>query len=103
MISDWLKTTLSNILQWLTEIPAICIYVGITFVATYFICTDKFYILDQMEHHLPQKWMKQFLKHLRKLISSLGNYLKAEFILVAISFIITLIRIIHYEFYWTEC
>ena len=90
MLSTWLRETLSNLLQTITEIPAICIYIGITLISTYFICTDKLYILDQIEHHLPKTWVKRLMLHLRKLVSSLGCYLKAEFILVGISFVITL-------------
>ena len=91
MGSGWLRSTLGAILQWLTSLPSIFIYVGITLVSTYFICTDKFSILDQIEHHMPRNWITKFLKNLRKIIASIGNYFKAELILVTISFIITLI------------
>ena len=91
MVSEWLRNTLSNILQIITQLPTIFIYVGITFISTYFICTDKFYILDQIEHHLPRTWVNRLMVHLRKIISSLGSYLKAEAILVGISFVITII------------
>lgn len=91
MLSNWVRKTLGTILQGITALPAICIYIGITLISTYFICTDKLYILDQMEHHLPKTWLKRFMVHLRKLVSSLGSYLKAEVILVGISFVITLI------------
>ena len=91
MASEWIRSTLSGVLQVITELPAIFIYIGITFISTYFICTDKLYILDQIEHHLPRTWVKRLMLHLRKIVSSLGSYLKAEFILVAISFVVTLI------------
>ena len=91
MISDWIRLTLSGLLQTITQLPTIFIYVGITFISTYFICTDKFYILDQIEHHIPRTWVNKLMEHLRKIISSLGSYLKAQAILVGISFIITLI------------
>lgn len=91
MLSTWVRETLGNLLQGITELPAICIYIGITLISTYFICTDKLYILDQMEHHLPKTWVKRLMVHLRKIVSSLGCYLKAECILVGISFVITLV------------
>ncbi len=91
MASEWIRSTLGTLLQMITQLPAIFIYVGITLISTYFICTDKFYILDQIEHHLPRTWVKRLMLHLRKIVSSLGSYLKAESILVLISFIITLI------------
>lgn len=91
MISNWIRNTLSTILQVITELPAVFIYTGVTLISTYFICTDKFYILDQVEHHIPRLWVKRIMAKLRKIITSLGSYLKAETILVGISFVITLI------------
>ena len=52
-------------------------------------------MIDQVEHHLPETWVKRIGVHLREIIKSLGGYLKAEFILVGISFIISLVRIIY--------
>lgn len=85
---------LTGIINILTNIPKIMIYIGITIIATYFVCTDKMYILDQMEHHLPRNWVNKFGIKLRKVIASLGNYLKAEGILILISFSIILIGLI---------
>lgn len=91
LLSTWVRNTLSTILQGITELPKIFIYVGITLISTYFICTDKLYILDQMEHHLPKTWLKRLMTKVKKVISSLGCYLKAQFILVGISFVVTII------------
>ena len=56
------------------------------------------YILDQMEHHLPRNWVTKVGYKLRKVISSLGDYLKAESILVLISFSIVLIGLLIFDF-----
>ena len=85
---------LTGVVNILTNIPKIIIYIGITIIATYFVCTDKMYILDQIEHHLPRSWANKFGIKLRKVISSLGDYLKAEGILILISFSIVLIGLI---------
>ena len=85
------QNLLSNIVNALTHIPKLIIYIGITIVATYFVCTDKMYILDQLEHHLPRNWVNKFGNKLRKIIFSLGSYLKAEAFLILISFSIILI------------
>lgn len=81
----------TNTLQKVTSIPIAFIYITITILSTYFICADKFYILDQLEHHVPRLWVKRCIKHLREISYALGNYLKAEIILVIISFFIVLI------------
>ena len=70
----------------MTLIPIAFIYIIITIVSTYFICADKFYILDQLEHHVPRLWVKRFGNHLKEIITVLGNYLKAEAILILFSF-----------------
>lgn len=90
-ISKMISNLLNSVLKWITTLPTLGIYIAVTLMATYFICVDKLYILDQVEHHFPKTWVKRLLLHLRELISSLGYYLKAEFILVAISFVQVLI------------
>lgn len=86
-----LRNFLDKVLSGITEIPNIFIYLVITILATYFITSDKFYILDRMEHHVPHKWMKNIVKHSKEITSSLGAYLKAEIIMIFISFVIVLI------------
>ena len=93
-----LKNNLNNILLYIKNIPRIMIYIAITVVATYFVCADKIYILDQFEHHLPQNWVNKMGVHVRKIITSLGDFLKAEVILVLISFVIVLIGLYIFKF-----
>lgn len=97
-ITKWVSNFLTSILQGITSLPIIGIYVVITILSTYFICADRLYILDQFEHHFPKIWVKKFGIHLKKLISTLGGYLKAEATLILISFIEVLIGL--YIFKW---
>lgn len=90
-VTTFTTNFLTSTLQKVTSIPIAFIYITITILSTYFICADKFYILDQLEHHVPRLWVKKFGKHLREITSVLGNYLKAEVILIVISFFIVLI------------
>lgn len=90
-VSNWVKSFLTSMLDFLSQVPTIAVYVGISLVAIYFICTDKLYMIDQLEHHLPKEWVKRIGRHTRDLISSLGHYLKAEATLIIISFTISLI------------
>lgn len=89
--SEWLRNILNNLLDFITSIPSIAICIGITVIGLYFICVDKIYILDQIEHHLPKLWVKKISIHLKELIETLGGYLKAEATLILVSFIISLI------------
>ena len=97
-VSNWIKNFLTSLMNLLTQIPNIAIYVGICLVAIYFMCTDKLYMIDQLEHHLPREWVRRIGKHIRELISSLGGYLKAELTLVLISFIVSLIGLYIFQF-----
>ena len=85
-ISQSVKSILNSLINAVTKVPIIGINIVITILSTYFICTDKVYILDQIEHHMPKRWVKKIGLHLRQIISSLGNYLKAEVILILIAF-----------------
>ena len=90
-VSMWARNFLNGLITIVTSIPTIAIYFSVTVIALYFMCVDKIYILDQMEHHFPRTWMMRFGKHFRELTQTLGGYLKAEDTLILISFFISLI------------
>lgn len=90
-ISAWVKNSLTGLINVVTSIPTIAIYFVITIMALYLICVDKVYILDQVEHHLPKRWVLKLGIHIRELSKTLGGYLKAEFTLILVSFVISLI------------
>ena len=93
-----ISSVLKNVLSWITSIPTIGLYFVVTVLSLYFICTDKVYMIDQIEHHLPEIWVKKLYKHLKEIISVLGNYLKAEAELVLVSFFISLIGLYIFKF-----
>ena len=97
-VSEWAKDALNGLLNVITSIPTIAIYTVVSIIALYFICTDKIYMLDQVEHHLPEIWVKRLGKHVREIIHSLGCFLKAEAILVLASFIVCLIGLYIFQF-----
>ena len=90
-ISQWTRNVLNGLINIVSQIPNIAIYFVITVMSLYFMCVDKIYILDQIEHHLPRTWVMRLGNHMRDLIKTLGNYLKAEATLILVSFIISLI------------
>lgn len=96
--TNWAKGALTNVIDFITTMPTLGVYIGISLISLYFICVDKIYMIDQLEHHLPETWVKRIGVHLKSIVKSLGGYLKAELILVAISFFISLIGL--YVFYF---
>ena len=97
-VSNWIRNLLTGLINLVTSLPSMAICIGITVVALYFICVDKIYIIDQIEHHVPKVWVKKIGSHMRDLIKTLGGYLKAEASLVLVSFIISLVGLYILEF-----
>ncbi|MCI9246597.1 MAG: sporulation integral membrane protein YtvI [Clostridia bacterium] len=97
-LTEWAKNALTGAINFLTSIPTIGVYTVITLLSLYFMCVDKVYMIDQLEHHLPQTWVKKIGVHLKGLVKSLGGYLKAELTLVLISFIISVIGLYIFHF-----
>ena len=98
MLASELQNIIKSLLNFITSIPTIGIYLSVTFLALYFMCTDKVYMIDQLEHHLPEVWVKKLYKHLKDLVKVLGGYLKAEATLIIISFVISLIGLYIFHF-----
>ncbi len=90
-ISIYIQGYLTGLIRFVTSLPSIAIYFAVTILALYFICTDKIYMIDELEHHLPEKWVKEMAIHLKQITKTLGGYLKAQVILIVISFIISLV------------
>lgn len=90
-VSKWLTGFLTKLIEIVTSIPTITIYIVITILALYFICTDRIYMLDFMEQHVPSRWLQKLGKHIREITINLGGYLKAQAILILVSFVISVI------------
>lgn len=86
-----IKNYLSNFVKLITKLPNFFVYLVITILSTYFISSDKFYILDRMEYHFTKKWIGNIREKVRNIKTTLFSYVKAEIIMVLISFIIVLI------------
>ena len=50
----------------------------ITILSLYFICTDRIYILDFMEHHMPKKWVQKMGIHIKEITKNLRRILKGR-------------------------
>lgn len=97
-LAEFAKGLLTNLLNIITSIPTIAIYTVISILSLFFICTDKIYMIDQLEHHFPEIWVKKMTKHIKQIAKSLGCYLKAQAILILVSFIVCLIGLYIFKF-----
>lgn len=96
-VSEIVREFLTGVLNKLTSIPTMCFCTIITILSLYFFTTDKIYMIDQLEHHFPRKWVRKIAEHINGIAKSLGGYLKAQLTLVVISFIISLIGLYLYS------
>ena len=97
-LSELVKNFLTGLLGKLTSLPTIGFYIVITVLSLYFISTDKIYMIDQLEHHLPRKWVRKLAAHINEIAKCLGGYLKAQVILILVSFVISLVGFYIYSF-----
>ena len=97
-VATLIKDALTNILNIITLLPSAGVYTVITILALYFICTDKIYIIDQLEHHFPETWIRRLSKHIKEITKTLGKYLKAQVILILVSFFICLMGLYIFKF-----
>ena len=102
LVANWIKNALTTFLNIITSLPSVGIYTVISILALFFICTDKIYMIDQLEHHFPELWVKKLSKHIKEISKSLGHYFKAQAILVLVSFIICLVRTIYIKNSWPK-
>lgn len=77
-ISNYFQNFLTKILTGVTQIPNMAICFAVTILALYFICTDKIYMLDELEHHLPEKWMKELTRSYKRIDKSIGWIFKSS-------------------------
>ena len=76
-LSNYFQNFLMGIVNGIKLIPCMMIYVGVTILALYFICTDKIYMLDELEHHLPEKWMKELTRTHKRTYKSFRRIFKS--------------------------
>ncbi len=96
-ITNWITNLLIGIRSWIIKIPNFIMSIFFVLISLYFMCTDKIYMIDQMEHHLPDIWTKKISKHLNSITKKLGKYIKAEATLVFVTFLISLIGLTIYN------
>lgn len=96
-ISKWITNSLTKLISIITSIPTIAIYTVITILSLYFICTDRIFILDFVEQNISKKWVKKIGVHIKEITKSLSGYLKAEAILILVSFIISVIGLYFFK------
>lgn len=92
-----IKYKITNIVSSLKILPIFFINLIITIVSLYFLLSDKFSILDKLEFQFSKRFVYKVRYKLEKITNALIGYVKAEIILVLISFTIVLIGLNIYK------
>ena len=93
--SDWMGSTLSSWVEPISRIalnaaghlPSALIFVIITILATYFLLNDKVILKSWMKENLPVGFVTHISGMKRELTGALGGYLRAQLILMGITFL----------------
>lgn len=90
-IINIIKDVINSVINVIMSLPNLMVYVIVTFLATLFIVTDRREILKGANEILPEKFTRKVINAVSMTIKSLGSYLKAQCILICITFIELLI------------
>ena len=85
-VAGWINSAGNIAINTIVNFPTLLIYIIITILSTFFLSCDSKLISDALEKHLPLKWLKKAEEIINGLFSSLGGYLKAQGILITITF-----------------
>lgn len=93
-VSKIATNAVNKIIDFIIFIPNIMIYIIITFLATLFLVTDRRTIARYLTDIFPNTLVKKVMDVITKSFKSLANYLKAQCIIICITFTELLIAFI---------
>ena len=81
-----LGSFINSLMNFITSIPTIILYICITILSTFFISLDKKKIMTFLEQQFPETWIKKVYNIKREMFNVLGSYIRAQIILMTICF-----------------
>lgn len=93
-ITKFATNTANKVIDFIMFIPNLMIYIIITFLATLFIVTDRRTIARYLTDIFPNEIVKKVTSVIVKSFKSLGQYLRAQCIIICVTFIELLITFI---------
>lgn len=86
-LGSYALSLIEGVIAFVKFLPSILIYIIITFLATLFLVTDRRVIARLAGDVLPSKMLKKISKVISTCLSTLGKYLRAQCIMICITFI----------------
>ena len=81
-----LGTFIKGLINFITSIPTLILYICITILATFFISLDRDKIISFLEQQFPKSWLDKLFNIKTDMFTVLGSYIKAQIILMTICF-----------------
>ena len=81
-----LGTFIKGLINFITSIPTLILYICITILATFFISLDREKIISFLEQQFPKSWLDKVFNIKTDMFTVLGSYIKAQLILMTICF-----------------
>jgi len=85
-LSSGINAAANAAVNVVVSLPNTIIYIIITLLSTFFISNDNKFIADSLEKHIPLRWLIKIQSVINDLFHALGGYLKAQGILITITF-----------------
>ncbi len=85
-LTTFLSSTTTFLIDIITKLPTTFIFFIITLIATFFLTKDKYIIKDFIFRQLPPSWGSKLISLKTDLFMALFGFLKAEFIILSITF-----------------
>lgn len=86
-LGSYALSLIEGVIAFVKFMPSILIYIIITFLATLFLVTDRRVIARLASDVLPSKMLKKISTVISTCLSTLGKYLRAQCIMICITFI----------------
>lgn len=103
MVANSLKSNISSIVRPATQavisaatkvagvMPNIIVFVVVMILSAYFICSDRYAIREFLKNTVPKNLVRRILYVKAELVRACGGYLKAQGILMFVTFIVMLV------------
>jgi predicted PurR-regulated permease PerM len=85
-LTSILNTIIKGAFSTAISLPEILIFIIITILSTYFLTSDRERIYGFFRKQLPENWSKKFYSLKNDMFSALFGYIKAQLILMSITF-----------------
>ncbi len=90
-LTESITTIAASAVSFVTQMPAIILYIVFTIMSTYFFSVSRFSIMRNLKRQLPQSWQETAQHLYGTLAKALFGWLKAQFIILCCMFLVMFI------------